>query len=130
MDLTSNHITNKGAGLIFDAVAKNICISCLILSSTATGFCKNYFSKHALEKCQIALEKNKNLTILDLNGNCIGNNGLAYIVKGLRKGSSLVSLSLSQTGLDDGCLPSVLRIASQSKIHTLDISRNKLQNEV
>lgn len=114
---------------MFEALGQNESICCLVFGNTA-GPNKNQITTKAFKICTTTLAKNKTLAFLDFSGTCVGNEGTKYISTGLCKGVSLVQLSMVHTAIDHDSVESFISILKNSKIQHLNISKNRLRNEV
>ena len=71
------------------------------------------------------------LTILNVKGNFIGNKGVNSICMGLKNGpnQALLSLNLSNNNISAVGAEYLLQAIPKTKLKTLDISRNPLENK-
>ena len=93
LDLSSTHITRKGANEIFIKLSQNKSIICLLLSTSAKHI-RNCFSGMAPQFLPTFLNKAENLTFLELNSVMLGDPGLNSLYQGLEKSRSIRKLYL------------------------------------
>jgi len=129
LDLGANMLNSSAVLKIFDAIRQNDSIYCLMFSNSS-GPHQNHIKSDAFVHASQALLNNKTLGILNMSGNMLGNEGLKYFVKGFSGNKVLQLLNISQTYIDNLSISYVATILKNSRITHLDISKNKLGNEV
>ncbi len=129
LDVTANQINSRAAAALMQALTKNESLYCLIMSSVS-GPHQNNIKSEGVRSAARALAQNCMLGILNLSGNMLGNDGLAYIVDGLCKNKSVLSLNVSQVYIDHNSVDQITRLILNSRVCYLDLSKNRLGNAV
>ena len=103
IDLSSNEIGPKGGSKLLKGLANNHSITSVDLSSHQ-GSHRNRILAKGIKEIDVLLKRNKILTILNLAGNCIKAEGLAYIADGIAENNTLMSLNLGQNEIQGNAL--------------------------
>ena len=98
LGLGNNRIGKRGGQALIQALAYNESIVELVLSSEE-GLHRNSLGPESIKPLQEILAFNKFLSILDLSGNSIGNNGLKYICNGMSDRPYLQCLKIGQNDI-------------------------------
>ncbi|GFN81800.1 leucine-rich repeat-containing protein 74a-like [Plakobranchus ocellatus] len=117
LDLSWNHLRQKGATAFCMALADNDSIRELDLSWNGLG-------REGCAGLEASLAKNRYLVQLNLECNRIGSVSLGHLLKGVEKNSGLETLILSTNPLstdDAKLIASVLKSAPKSAIKVVDI---------
>eukprot|EP00826_Nyctotherus_ovalis_P066175 TRINITY_DN9760_c0_g5_i2.p2 TRINITY_DN9760_c0_g5~~TRINITY_DN9760_c0_g5_i2.p2 ORF type:complete len:112 (-),score=16.76 TRINITY_DN9760_c0_g5_i2:735-1070(-) len=79
----------------------------------------------------MALRANRVLSIVDLSGTAVKNEGLESVAKGIEGNYALISLRIASNEIVGGSrsLACLKNIALKSKLQEFDVSRNPLGNE-
>ena len=109
-------------------MTKNISINCFRYTNSPS-LNSNLVKPGSFIHISKLLARNKILGILDLSGNFVGNVGLNYISAGLTTNDTLISLSLSQTFINEDSISCLMDIINNTKIRYLNLSKNKLTNK-
>ena len=94
IDLSSNEFGPIGGSKLLKGLANNHSITSVDLSSYQ-GSHRNRILAKGIKEIDVLLKRTKILIILNLAGNCIMTEGLAYIVDGIADNTTLMSLNLS-----------------------------------
>ena len=100
----------------------------MIASSASSN--RNVITQQGILETRQTFQYNKTLAMLDFSGNCIGNEGIEHLSIGTQNGSALISLNCSHTALDQDCSLNMISVIRFCKIQYLDVSKNKLKNDV
>jgi Ran GTPase-activating protein (RanGAP) involved in mRNA processing and transport len=130
VDLSSNGFGYKGGNKLFKALAVNESVTSVDVSSKR-GMNKNRIAAKGMKWIVPMLKHNKILSIIDLSGNTIKTEGLAFIAEGMVKNVTLMSLKVGYNEIQGN--PETLKylkaILLHSKLIELDISGNPLGNK-
>lgn len=129
LDLSSNELTAKGGFELFNCLSVNESITSVDVSSHE-GLHRNHLAAKGVKCLAQVLKLNKILSILNLNGNVIKVEGLAYIAEGISGNITLLSLEIAQNEIQGTmqCVQLLKTIISESKLRELNISDNPLGN--
>jgi len=129
IDFSSNELGPEGAEILFKSLLGNNCITSIDISSHE-GLHRNHLSEKGLKKLVPLLQSNKILSILNLSGNSIKSEGLAYIAQGIKGNFTLSSLKICQNEIQgvSATVQNLKAIIIESKLMELDISDNPLGN--
>ena len=129
VDFSSNELGPKGGSELFKALAVNESITGVDISSQE-GLHRNHVGGRGLKRLVQVLQFNKILSILNLSGNTIKVEGLAYIAEGIKGNYTLESLKVSQNEIQGNpqCVQCLKTMFIESKLKELDISDNPLGN--
>jgi Ran GTPase-activating protein (RanGAP) involved in mRNA processing and transport len=129
LDLSSNELTAKGGAELFKSLTVNESIVSLDVSSHE-GLHRNHLATKGVKWLTQVLKHNKILTILNLSGNSIKIEGLAYIAEGIAGNNTLLSLEIAQNEIQGSpqCVQLLKTIITESKIKELNISDNQIGN--
>ena len=127
LDLRSTAFRKEGADSLFKALEENETVNCLQIGNLK-GLHKNMLSGKAISGIESYLKKTMVLTFLDLKNAGIGNEGLNYLLKGLKVCNSLKYLDLSLNRLEATACPLILDLLLKVRLKRLDLSQNLLGN--
>ncbi len=129
IDLSSNDLGAKGGSQLFKALAANDSITSVDVSSHE-GLHRNHLGEKGVKRLVSVLQHNKILSILNLSGNGLKMEGLAYVAEGVAGNSTLMSLKIAQNEIAGSpqCVQHLKTILIESRLIELDISDNPLGN--
>ncbi len=127
LDLRSTEFSKEGADALFAGLVRNCSVTCLHLGNVK-GLHRNYVPARGIEGLGNVLKESRLLTFLDLRGAGIGNEGLYYILDGIKVSRSLKVLNLSLNQITAVGSLLVVDVMSKSSVKQLDISENQLGN--
>ncbi|CAG9310902.1 PPP1R37_1 [Blepharisma stoltei] len=127
LDMSSNDISPEGASTVINLIADHPTIVSLNLSSNE-ALHRNRLGVLGAIAIQKALQSSI-LGFINISGTSLGNDGLVYIIEGLRNNQSLVSLNLSNNGLGTEGLDKLSQSISTSSLRMLGFSQNRIGND-
>ncbi len=128
LDLSSNELGPKAGKELFKALAVNESITSVDVSSHE-GLHRNRLCAKGMKHIVQLLRTSKILTILNLSGNAIRAEGLAFVAEGLTGNTTLLSLRVAQNEIQPLCYAVLRTILVESRICELDLSDNPLGNQ-
>ncbi len=128
LDLSSNEMGREGADALFSELCDNQSVNCLYVGN-AKGLHRNFLGGPALRKLNTVLARQHQLTVLDLGGASIGNDGIGLIHEGVMRAKSLRILNLSFNMISSGADKALTEIMSRSSVKRLDLSQNPLGDQ-
>eukprot|EP00826_Nyctotherus_ovalis_P029844 TRINITY_DN2367_c0_g2_i1.p2 TRINITY_DN2367_c0_g2~~TRINITY_DN2367_c0_g2_i1.p2 ORF type:complete len:338 (+),score=63.72 TRINITY_DN2367_c0_g2_i1:433-1446(+) len=127
LDLSSTNLGPKGGSRLFKGLAVNESITHLNVSSHK-GLYRNKLGTKGLKKIVAVLKNNRVLAILNVAGNAIRAEGLAYVAEGIAGNDTLMSLRVSHNEIQGSAAIKAIRtILLESKLKELDLSDNPLK---
>ena len=125
LDLRSTECRREGAEALFAALLKNETVTCLQMGNIK-GLHSNFLAGKAVCLLNVLLRQSAQLTFLDLKGAGIGNDGLAYILEGLKQSKSVRVFNLAFNMINSAGSSLVIEVLANSPIKRLDVSQNAL----
>jgi Ran GTPase-activating protein (RanGAP) involved in mRNA processing and transport len=125
LDLRSTAFAREGAHYLFKALNKNQTVTCLSIGNIK-GLHNNFMSGKAMQGIQDYLKKSLQLTFLDLKGASIGNDGLTYLLAGLKYSRSVKDVNLCFNNLGSNGSSTVVDLILKTYIKRLNLSENPL----
>eukprot|EP00347_Sterkiella_histriomuscorum_P001530 403371680 len=125
LDLSSNEISRNGAKIISEALVLNNSLYHLSFFSYE-GLHSNFIGEEGSKSLAKMLQQNKILSMLDVGGNKLGNNGLSYLSMTIQESSqsSLIYLNISNNDItQEGC-QYFLKSLIKSHLIELDMSKS------
>lgn len=128
LDLSSNEFKKEGADFLFQELAKNQTLNCLYIGN-AKGLHRNFLNGDGISGLNSFVENHLQLTILDLQGASIGNEGFALIYNGLIQAKSLKVLNLGLNLITATSNKILCEMMGKSAIKRLDLSQNNIHDQ-
>lgn len=128
LDLSSNELTCDGVQEMVEYFNRNESLISINLSSHK-GLHRNRFGAKGAEGIGKILYGSKILSVLNISGTSIGDEGLECLFKGIENCKSLLELNISCNGIGWEKIDGLGVAISKSGLTKLDISNNKLGND-
>ena len=126
INMVSCAIRTKGAKLIFDALENNETLTEINFSSLQ-GLYRNKIGAPAMEPLGNLLKTNNSIAILNLSGNCIWDDGLEYLWKGIGHGNKgLIEFDIGANYITSVGWESLADWILKSNIERLNLEENKI----
>lgn len=119
LDLRSTAFTKEGAQHLFKALTRNKTVTCLRVGNIK-GLHSNFMSGKAMQGIVDYLKQSLQLTFLDLKGASIGNDGLTFLLAGLKMSRSVKDVNLCFNNLTGTSTVADLILKTYIKRLTLD----------
>eukprot|EP00826_Nyctotherus_ovalis_P019413 TRINITY_DN15987_c0_g2_i1.p1 TRINITY_DN15987_c0_g2~~TRINITY_DN15987_c0_g2_i1.p1 ORF type:complete len:313 (+),score=64.94 TRINITY_DN15987_c0_g2_i1:561-1499(+) len=123
LDLRSIAFTKEGAQHLFKALIKNRTVTCLRIGNIK-GLHSNFMSGKAMQGITDYLKQSLQLTFLDLKGASIGNDGLTFLLAGLKVSRSVKDVNLCFNNLTG--TSTVVDLILKTYIKRLTLDENPL----
>ena len=129
LDLSQNCMTHAGAACLFQALRHNQTLVQLSLGNSDARH-KNNVGARGARHLRELLQINQSLSILDLKGNALCDQGMFQLCQGLRHNTGLTHLNISQNGFSAfgvEFLKDALIANAKNGLQELDISYNNVE---
>lgn len=128
LDLSSNEISEKGMQKCLVELVHNESIASLSLASHGQVR-KNRLGTAGSKSLGMLLAENKTLSILNIASTGITPEGLDYILEGMKKNSTLLSLNIENNSISSKSTEKLAKALSGSEVTDLNLALNKIGNE-
>lgn len=128
INLISWAIRTKSATLIWEAIQNNETLTEINFSSLQ-GLYRNKIGVSAMAPLGNLLKTNKSLTILNLEGNCICDEGLKYLINGMRDhNKTLIELNIALNYISCKIIEDLSSCILTTNLERLNLESNKIGN--
>ncbi len=127
VDLSSNSLGPHAGEAVFASLMANASVTSLDVSSQP-GPGRNRLGAKAMLSAIPVLRSSKILSILNIGGNAIRTEGLAYLAEGAKGNTTLESLGVAQNEISQCAAVAIRTLVTGTRLRELDLSDNPLGN--
>ena len=125
LDLRSTAFGKEGANYLFKALTKNQTVNCLSIGNFK-GLHSNFMSGKSMCGIEDYLKKSLQITFLDLKGAGIGNDGLTYLLAGVKHSRSIKDVNLCLNNIGGSGSLIAVDLILKTYVKRINLSENPL----